>query len=299
MDEKMQAITEIQKEMEEEFPYLRHMEVEKNVEHPMLQVEQPTSAASPVCLLVQAFPSTQLENKENVECPVPHEEKPKEIVRSPVFPVNYPFSNTQVEVKKNAECPVNQADQPMESARSPACLDKQALPSVNKHHYTKATEGTTSCRAQEEWVVVLPQKQTKAPKKSVNAPHCQVVDDTRRKEYINKEQHRRQEKEYENEFLENLEAAFLSRTTGCPDSAPAPERFFPQQIRKALKKSVKASYCSVVPVSTTPRWKGSKFKQHVGNSTRNWCKAYGKTNTKSCLDRCWSLSSGRAWRPSR
>ena len=90
----------------------------------MLQVEQPMSAVSPVYPLVRAPPSTQLGNKENVECPVPHEEKPKESARSPIFPVNRTLSNTQVEVEENAECPVNQVGQPMESARSPVYLDE-------------------------------------------------------------------------------------------------------------------------------------------------------------------------------
>ena len=102
---------------------------------------------------------------------------------------------------KNAECTVNQADQPMESSRSPACLNEQALPSVDKHQYTKATEGMASPRAQKEWVVVLPQEQTKAPKKSVKAPHCSVVENTSRKESINQERCRRQEKEYEDKLL--------------------------------------------------------------------------------------------------
>ena len=118
-------------------------------------------------------------------------------------------------------CPVL----PASTTRGPVCLDEQALPSVDKHKYTKATEGTAPSRAQEEWVVVLPQKQTKAP-----------------------------------------------------------------------KKSVKASRRPVVPASTTPRWKVSKFKQHVKHNTRNWCKAYGKANTTSHLDQCWALPSGGAWR---
>ena len=135
----------------------------------------PAIAASPVCLLEQAITSTQLKNKENAKCPVPHKEKPKESVRRPVFPVNYSLSNIQVEIKEDAECPVNQVDQPMESERSPICLDKQALPNVDEHQYTKVTEGTSPSHAQEKWVVILPQKQTKAPKKSVKAPCHSVV----------------------------------------------------------------------------------------------------------------------------
>ena len=88
---------------------------------------------------------------------------------------------------KNADCPVYQVDLPMESARSLACLDKQVLPGVDEQQYTKGTERTASRFAQEEWVVVLPQKQSKAPQKSVKAPHRPVVDDTRREESINQE----------------------------------------------------------------------------------------------------------------
>ena len=68
MDKIRQEIEWMHKEIEKEFPYLGQLEVEENAEHPMSQVEQPTSAASPICLLGQAFPSTQLENK---ECRVP------------------------------------------------------------------------------------------------------------------------------------------------------------------------------------------------------------------------------------
>ena len=156
MDKNRRASKEIQEEMEEELPYLRYLEVEENAKHPMPKVKQPMSAASPVCLLGQAFPSTQLENKENVECPVPHEGNPKESARRPVFLVNHALSNTQVEIKENAERPVNQGDQPMENEKSPICLDEQALPSVDEHQYTEAIEGTTPSCAQKEWVVVLP-----------------------------------------------------------------------------------------------------------------------------------------------
>ena len=109
-DENRWASKEIQEEIEEEFPYLRGLEVKENAEHPMPEVKQPTSAASLVCLLGQAFPSTQLENKENVECPVPHKEKPKESARYPVFPVNHVLSNTQMAIEEYSECPVNQVD---------------------------------------------------------------------------------------------------------------------------------------------------------------------------------------------
>ena len=77
----------MQEEIEKEFPYLRYLEVEENAKHPVPQVEQPTSAASPVCLLGRAFLSTQLETKEKIECLVPHEEKLKESARCPVLPV--------------------------------------------------------------------------------------------------------------------------------------------------------------------------------------------------------------------
>ena len=87
---------------------------------PSIPCEQQTSATSPVSPIRRAFPGTQLENKENVECPVSHEEKPKKSARSPVFSVNRALSNTQVEVEENAECPVNQANQLMESERSSA-----------------------------------------------------------------------------------------------------------------------------------------------------------------------------------
>ena len=102
---------------EEESPYLKRLEDEENAEHSMSQVEQPTSAASPVYLLGQAFLNTQLENKENVKCPVPHEEKPKESARRPVFPFNHNLSNTQVEIKEDAERPVNKADQLLETCK--------------------------------------------------------------------------------------------------------------------------------------------------------------------------------------
>ena len=84
----------------------------------------------------------------------------------------------------------------------------------------------------------------------------------------------------------------MSHTTGYPDSAPAPERVLPRQIRKAPKKSVKAPHCPAVPTSTTPRWKETTFKKNVGNNTKNWCKAYEKNNTTSHLDRCWALPFG-------
>ena len=87
----------MQKEIEEEFPYLSRLVVKENAEHPMPQVEQPTSVANPACFPEQAFPSTCLETKVNVECPVPHEEKPKEDARRPIFPVNHDRSKTQVE----------------------------------------------------------------------------------------------------------------------------------------------------------------------------------------------------------
>ena len=58
MDKVQQEIEWMQKEIEEEFPFLRHLEVEENAKHFILQVEQPTSAASPVCLLGRALPST-------------------------------------------------------------------------------------------------------------------------------------------------------------------------------------------------------------------------------------------------
>ena len=79
----------------------------------MPEVEQPISAACPVCLLGllrQAFPSTQLEKKENIECLVSYEKKLKESARRPIFPVNHAPYNTQVEIKENTECPGNQVE---------------------------------------------------------------------------------------------------------------------------------------------------------------------------------------------
>ena len=107
MDKIHQEIVWMQKEIEEEFPYIRHLEVKENAGHPMPKVEHPMSAASSVCRLGQEFPSTQLENKENVECPTPHKEKLKESARCPILPVNHALSNIQVEIKEDAECPVN------------------------------------------------------------------------------------------------------------------------------------------------------------------------------------------------
>ena len=236
-------------------------------------------------------------NKENAERPVTHEEKQKEGASRPVVPVNHDLSNTQVAIKEDVERPVNQVDQPFTSARRPGCLDEQILPSVDEHHYTDATEGAAPRRAKEEWVVVLPQRKTKALKKSAKAPSRPVVDNTRRNKSINQERRRSQDKEYEVKFVEDLGAAFLSKypslrcmitghTTGCPDSAPAPNRVLPQQVRKAPKRSVKAPRRPIVPASTTPRWKVSKFKQQVGNNTRKRCKSYGRMNTTSCRDRC-------------
>ena len=213
----------------------------------MLQVEQPTSVASPVRLLGQAVPSTHFKNKANVECPVPHEVKPKVSARRPVFPVNHDLSNTQVEIEEDAERQVNQVDQPFKSASSPVCLDKKILPGVDEHHYTEASEGTAPRRAQEEkWVVVSSRNKTKVPKKSNKAQHRPAVDNARRKKSINQERPRNQEKQSEAkrvadldaEFEADLEEAFLlefpslrymmtGHTTGCPDSAPAPNRAMP------------------------------------------------------------------------
>ena len=59
MNEKQQVIKEIQEEMEEEFPYLRQLEVKDYAEHSVPQVEQPTESAERlVCLFGQALPST-------------------------------------------------------------------------------------------------------------------------------------------------------------------------------------------------------------------------------------------------
>ena len=239
---------------------------------------------------------------------MPHEEKPKVSARCPVSPINHHFSNTQVAIKEDAERPVNQVNQPLKSARSSVYLEELVLPSVNKHHYTEATEGTAPRRAQEEeWVVVLSQKKTKAPKKSAKAPN-RSVDNTRRKKSINQEQRSSQDKEDEAKCVADLDEAFwleypslqymmTGHTTGCLDSAPALNRVLPRQVRKKPKRCVKDPRRPVVPASLTPRWKGSKFKQHVGNNTKNWRKTYGKTNTTSCLDRCWALPLRRARRP--
>ena len=182
-------------------------------------------------------------------------------------------------------------------------------PGVNKHYYTKATEGMAPRLAQEEWAVVSSRKKTKASKESAKALNRPVVDNTRKKKPINQERRRSQEQESKAKFVEDLDAAFLSEypslrymmtghTTGCPDSAPAPNRALPQHVRKVPKRSVKAPRRPVVPSSATPKWKGSKFKQHVGNNTKNWRKAYRKTSTTSRLDRCWALPLGKAQRPS-
>ena len=161
-------------------------------------------------------------NKENAKRTVPHKEKPNEGASRPVSPVNHDLFKTEVEIEEDAERPVNQVDQPFTSVQSPGCLTEQFLLSVNEHHYTDATIRTASRCAQEEWVVVLPRRNT----------------------------------------------------------------VLPRQVRKTPKRSVKAPRRPIVPSSTTPRWKGSKFKQQVGNNTRKRCKSYGRMNTTSCRDRC-------------
>ena len=308
IDEIQQGIEWMQKEIEEEFPYLSRwrLEVKENAEHPMPQVEQPTSVASPVRLLGQAVPSTHFKNKANVECPVPHEVKPKVSARRPVLPVNHDLSNTQVEIEEDAKRRVNQVERPFKSASSPGCLDEKILPGVDEHHFTE--EGSAPSLAQEEkWVVVSSRNKTKVPKKSDKARHRPAVDNAQRKKSINQERPRSQEKESEAKCVADLDEAFLleypfltymmtGHTTGCPDSAPAPNRAPPRHVRKAPKRSAKAPRRPVVPSSSTPKWKGSKFKQHVGNNTKNRRKAYRKTSTTSRLDRCWALPLGRARR---
>ena len=60
-------------------------------------------------------------------------------------------------------------------------------------------------------------------KKKVRPRNIKIIsDDTRREKSIRREQRRRQEKEYEDNFLEDLVTAFLLHTTGSSDSAPAP-----------------------------------------------------------------------------
>ena len=178
-------------------------------------------------------------NKANVECPVPHEVNPKVSARRPIFPVNHDLFNTQVEIKEDAERQVNQVDQPFKSASSPVCLDEKILPGVDEHHYAEASEGTAPrCAQEDKWVVVLSRKKTKVPKKSDKAQHCPAVDNARGKKSINQERPRSQEKESEAEFGADLDEAFLleypslkymmtGHTTGCPDSAPAPNRALP------------------------------------------------------------------------
>ena len=196
-------------------------------------------------------------------------------------------------------------------------LDKKILPGVDEHHFTE--EGSAPSLAQEEkWVVVSSRNKTKVSKKSDKARHRLAVDNAQRKKSINQERPRNQEKQSEAkrvadldaEFEADLEEAFLlefpslrymmtGHATRCPDSAPAPNRTLPRHVRKAPKRSVKAPRRPVVPSSSTPKWKGSKFKQHVGNNTKNRRKAYRKTSTTSRLDRCWALPSGKAQRPSK
>ena len=159
-------------------------------------------------------------------------------------------------------------------------------------------------------MVVLYRKKRKVPKKSDKAQHRPAVDNAQRKKSINQEQPRSQEKESEAKCVADLDEAFLLKypflrymmtghTTGCLDSAPAPNRALPRHVRKVPKRCAKAPRCPVVPSSSTPKWKGSKFKQHVGNNTKNCRKAYRKTSTTSRLDRCWALPSGKAQRPSK
>ena len=212
-------------EIEEEFPYLRQLEVKENAKHPMPQVKQPTSVASPVRLLGQAVPSTHFKNKANVECPVPHEVKPKVSARRSVLPVNHDPSNTQVEIEEDAERQVNQVDQPLKSASSPGCLDEKILPGVDEHHFTEATEGTAPSSAQEEkWVVVSSRKRAKVPKKSDKARHRPAVDNAQRKKYINHERPRSQEKESEAKCVADLDAEFEADRLDLLD-ARHPPRF--------------------------------------------------------------------------
>ena len=217
-------------------------------------------------------------NEKNVECPVPHDEKPKEGARRPVCPVNHDLSNTQVEIEEDAKRPVNQVDQPFKSARSPGCLDKQVHPSVNEHHCTEAPEGMAPRRAQEEWVVVLPRRKTKVPKKSDKAQHRPAVDNTRRKKYINHEQRRSREEEDEAEFGADLDEAFLleypflqymmtGQTTGCLDGTPAPKKGFASTGKEDIKEECQgptSSSCASINNPQVERIKvqTTRGKQH-------------------------------------
>ena len=62
--------------------------------------------------------------------------------------------------------------------------------------------------------------------------NIKISDNKREEEFIRNERRTIQEKEYEDEFLEDLETDFLLHTTGSLDSAPAPPRHYSQRLAK-------------------------------------------------------------------
>ena len=83
----------------------------------------------------------------------------------------------------------------------------------------------------------LPNAGDWSKKEKARPKNIKISDDKRKEESIRNEQRSRQEKEYEDEFLEDLNMAFLSHTTGSLDSAPAPPQHYSQRLEKRQKRT--------------------------------------------------------------
>ena len=74
-------------------------------------------------------------------------------------------------------------------------------------------------------------------KRNSKAKNIEINNNERKEESIRNERRRRQKKEYEDEFLEDLETDFWLHTTGSPDSATAPPRYYSQRLAKQQKRT--------------------------------------------------------------